>query len=83
MAQRLGTLASHAMSCKSNALTTLAAIDAEAWNALAGDSPFMQHEFLIALEHSGCVGAGTAWQPCYLARARRGTATRAARCRSI
>jgi predicted N-acyltransferase len=37
-----------------------------AWNGLAGDSPFLRHEFLVALERSGCVGAGTAWQPAYL-----------------
>ncbi len=45
-------------------ITTLATIEAAAWNALAGDSPFLRHEFLIALEHSGCVGHGTTWQPC-------------------
>ena len=37
-----------------------------AWNALAGDSPFLRHEFLTALERSGCVGRRTAWQPAYL-----------------
>ena len=47
-------------------LTTLGAIDAATWNALAGDSPFLRHEFLHALEQSGCVGQGTTWQPCYL-----------------
>jgi len=47
-------------------LATIGAIDAAAWNALAGDSPFLKHEFLHALEQSGCVGDGTTWQPCYL-----------------
>ena len=42
------------------------AVDAAAWNALAGDSPFLKHEFLDALESSGCVGNGTTWQPCYI-----------------
>ena len=42
-------------------------IDAAAWNALAADSPFLRHEFLSALERSGCVGQGTAWQPAHLA----------------
>jgi hypothetical protein len=37
-----------------------------AWNALAGDSPFLRHEFLTALERSGCIGRRTAWQPVYL-----------------
>jgi uncharacterized protein len=31
------------------------------WNRLAGGNPFLRHEFLIALENSGCVGADTAW----------------------
>jgi uncharacterized protein len=37
-----------------------------AWNALTGDSPFLRHEFLIALERAGSVGPGTAWEPAYL-----------------
>ena len=44
----------------------MTAVDATAWNTLAGDSPFLKHEFLSALEQSGCVGDGTTWQPCYL-----------------
>ena len=47
-------------------LTSLDSVDAAAWNALAGDSPFLRYEFLHALEQSGCVGAGTTWQPCYI-----------------
>jgi hypothetical protein len=35
------------------------------WNALTGaDCPFLRHEFLAALEHTGCVGAETGWEPC-------------------
>ena len=41
-------------------------IDGRAWNALAGDSPFLRHEFLAALEHAGCVGTETTWQPNHL-----------------
>ncbi|HUL81454.1 MAG TPA: GNAT family N-acetyltransferase [Gammaproteobacteria bacterium] len=37
-----------------------------AWNALAGESPFLRHEFLVALERSGCIGGRTPWQPAYL-----------------
>ncbi|MGC8519470.1 MAG: GNAT family N-acetyltransferase [Steroidobacteraceae bacterium] len=38
-----------------------------AWNALAGErNPFIRHEFLAALEHTGCVGAERGWQPCPL-----------------
>ena len=37
------------------------------WNALAGVShPFLRHEFLNALEVSGCVSPETGWQPCHL-----------------
>ena len=40
-------------------------IDPGQWNALAGpEQPFLRHEFLAALEHSGCLGAGRGWLPC-------------------
>jgi predicted N-acyltransferase len=45
---------------------TLQSLEAARWNALAGDSPFLRHEFLVALERSGCIGRRTAWQPVYL-----------------
>ena len=42
----------------------VAAVDAAAWNALAGDAnPFVGHDFLALLELSGSVGPGTGWQP--------------------
>lgn len=42
-------------------------LDPKQWNALAGaDSPFLRHEFLSALEHTNCIGAGTGWSPAYL-----------------
>ena len=42
-------------------------IPASEWNALAGDAnPFLRHEFLHALEASGCVSARTGWQPQHL-----------------
>ncbi len=47
-------------------LTSLEHVDAAAWNALAGGDPFLRHEFLLALEHSGSVGKRTAWRPCYV-----------------
>jgi predicted N-acyltransferase len=47
-------------------LSSLTTVAAEAWNALAGDNPFLKHEFLLALERSGCVGPGTTWLPTYL-----------------
>jgi predicted N-acyltransferase len=43
-------------------------LDASEWNALtAAAHPFARHEFLAALEHTGCVGPGTGWQPRYVA----------------
>jgi predicted N-acyltransferase len=42
-------------------------LDPREWNALGGtDIPFLRHEFLAALEHTGCVGAHTGWQPRYI-----------------
>lgn len=43
--------------------SAVGAFAAADWNALAGDNPFMSHEFLTALEESGSVGPGTGWQP--------------------
>jgi len=35
-----------------------------AWNELRGtDNPFLRHEFLTALEQTGCVGPDTGWEP--------------------
>ncbi len=42
------------------------AIPAAAWNALAGDNPFLRHEFLAAMEHHGCVGERFGWLPHHL-----------------
>ena len=36
-------------------LESLAAIDATAWDALAGDNPFLRHGFLYGLEATGCL----------------------------
>lgn len=36
------------------------------WNKLAGDHPFLQHEFLHNLERSGCVTKETGWEPYHL-----------------
>ncbi|MEJ1965134.1 MAG: GNAT family N-acetyltransferase [Gammaproteobacteria bacterium] len=42
-------------------------IDLSEWNALGGThSPFLRHEFLAALEHTGCVGKRTGWAPSYV-----------------
>ena len=48
-------------------LDNISEVAAGEWNALAGGShPFLRHEFLNALEVSGCVSAETGWQPCHL-----------------
>lgn len=45
-------------------IDTLAAISADAWNAIAGtDYPFTRHEFLYALERSGSADTDSGWQP--------------------
>lgn len=50
----------------------IAELAADAWNALAGDSPFLQHAFLHALEATGCVGPDIGWEPVHLALFRNG-----------
>jgi predicted N-acyltransferase len=41
---------------------SLAEVEADEWNALPGaDAPFLRHEFLRALETSGCATADTGW----------------------
>jgi uncharacterized protein len=48
-------------------ITTITQADSEAWNNLVGDGyPFMRHEFLLALEESGCVSTQTGWLPRHL-----------------
>src|SRR5260370_29160719 len=45
----------------------VAGLDAAAWDACAGaGNPFLSHDFLAALEESGCVGRRTGWRPCPL-----------------
>src|SRR6185503_10204431 len=36
------------------------------WNRLAGDDPFLRHEFLAALEHSGSADAKSGWRALHL-----------------
>jgi uncharacterized protein len=48
-------------------LNRIAQIDAPLWNALAGTAqPFLRHEFLLALEESGCAAPRTGWTPRHL-----------------
>lgn len=43
---------------------TLQGVAAAAWNGLSdGANPFVLHEFLAALERTGCVGGDSGWEP--------------------
>jgi len=49
-------------------LKSIDQIDADVWNAIcASDYPFLRHEFLAALEHSGSVGGKSGWKTYHLA----------------
>ncbi|TMH95848.1 MAG: N-acetyltransferase [Betaproteobacteria bacterium] len=52
---------------------SLASIDPAEWNALAGEQPFIRHEFLSALIETGCASARTGWLPQILVLRRAGT----------
>jgi predicted N-acyltransferase len=52
---------------KARFIQAISDIPAEQWNALSGiDYPFLRHEFLLALEQSGCVSPSQGWQPHHL-----------------
>ena len=52
---------------KSRIVRSIDELDPAAWNGLAGtDCPFLRHEFLAALERTGCVGPPTGWQPSHV-----------------
>jgi uncharacterized protein len=45
---------------------SLAGITPVEWNRLAGDDPFLRHEFLSALHETGCAAPETGWTPQFL-----------------
>jgi predicted N-acyltransferase len=47
-------------------LERISEVPAAQWNALAGGYPFLQHEFLAALENTGCASTQTGWTPQHL-----------------
>ena len=51
---------------------SLAGVDAQEWNALAGGQPFLRHEFLSALIDTGCAAASSGWLPQFLLLRRAG-----------
>jgi predicted N-acyltransferase len=62
-----------AMSLESlSVVDSLAGVDRDEWNALAGEQPFVRHEFLSALLESGCAAAATGWRPQFLLLRRAG-----------
>ncbi|HEX9396764.1 MAG TPA: GNAT family N-acetyltransferase [Burkholderiales bacterium] len=42
---------------------SLAGVDPQEWNALAGEQPCVRHEFLSALIETGCAAARSGWLP--------------------
>jgi predicted N-acyltransferase len=51
---------------------SLAGVDRDEWNALAGEQPFVRHEFFSALLESGSATAATGWRPQFLLLRRSG-----------
>ena len=51
---------------------SLAGVDREEWNALAGEQPCVRHEFLSALIDTGCASARSGWMPQFLLLSRGG-----------
>ncbi|MHB8476743.1 MAG: GNAT family N-acetyltransferase [Steroidobacteraceae bacterium] len=52
---------------KARFLDSIAEVEAASWNSLArGAEPFLRHEFLLALEESGCAVPRTGWTPRHL-----------------
>ena len=51
---------------------SLAGVDREEWNALAGGQPFVRHEFFSALLDTGCAARASGWLPRFLLLRRAG-----------
>jgi predicted N-acyltransferase len=59
------------MAARARFLDSIAEVDATAWNALgsatsSATQPFLRHEFLLALEESGCTTPRNGWTPKHL-----------------
>lgn len=66
-APRAGGSAGHVPELSCRVIDALGEVAAEDWNRIAGsDQPFLRHEFLAALEQTGCIGEGTGWYPRHL-----------------
>ena len=51
---------------------SLAGVDPQEWNALAGEQPFVRHEFLCALIETGCAAPRSGWLPQFVLLRRAG-----------
>ena len=51
---------------QSRLINRVSELPADEWNALAGEYPFLRHEFLAAMEDSGCASARSGWSPRHL-----------------
>ena len=51
---------------------SLAGVDRDEWNALAGRQPFVRHEYLSALIETGCASPKTGWAPQFILLSRAG-----------
>jgi uncharacterized protein len=51
---------------------SLAGVDPQEWNALAGPQPFVRHEFFSALIETGCASGASGWLPRFLVLRRAG-----------
>jgi uncharacterized protein len=51
---------------------SLAGVDPQEWNALAGEQPCLRHEFFSALIETGCAAPRSGWQPQFLLLRRSG-----------
>jgi len=47
-------------------IRNLSDVDANEWNALAGDDPFLSWEYLSAMHETGCAAPKSGWTPCYI-----------------
>ena len=45
---------------------TLSGVAPDEWNLLAGDDPFLRHEFLAALHETGCATEASGWTPQFI-----------------
>jgi len=54
------------MDLELNRVDSLEDVEPRDWNALSDGNPFLRHEFLVALERTGCIGPGSGWEPAYV-----------------